>query len=232
METIKTIDFGEYHVLRQILIQPDFKASKQKELQLSSQKYTDTPPARALKLFPRIQIIDLSFNKIERFNPQNLIKGAPLLREFNISQNNIKTLDDIVELGRLKHLSKLNFLENPIAKRLIRVKIIEFLLFPAKYKSHDNVKILTAAYEHVPNNAKIDTASKEEEARFLRVSEREPYELESKDLKYFKARKSDQRESLAKLSTKPCPVPRKTFFRCLSYSMKISYRSKTYNLSL
>ena len=215
MQTIETIKFGQYHALKLQMLQPDFDCSKQKDLNFQSKEYTDTPPERALRLLPQLRILNLSNNRIDRFNPQNLIKGAPLLQELDLSRNILTTLEDVVELGALKHLKRLQFHENPVMKRLVRIKIIEFLLFPGKYQPYNAVNILTATYNYVPNDNKLDCKRQQEIKDFERIRERDIDEIKKEDFKSFKPIKQGLKDSLLKLSHEPCPVPRKTRFPML-----------------
>jgi len=215
MDTLATIKFGQYHVLEQMMKQPNFDFAKQKDLNFSGKNLTDTPPLRALRLLPSLLVIDFSHNLIDSFSTENLIRGAPLLEELNFSYNNITTLDNLIELGSLDHLKKLNFFETPVANRLVRIKILEFLLFPAKYKPHEPVKILTATYQHVPDNSKIDSKAFEQTKQFYRFLERDIQEIPPQRDGVTQNNKHNNKDSLVKLGLKPCPTPRLTRFPCL-----------------
>lgn len=129
----------------------NFDANTIVELNFEKNKHIEGPPWRALELLPKLQYINLSRNNIKRFDPVCFVRGAPNLQVLDLSFNEIDTLDDLIELGTLKHLKKLNFSNNPITGRHQRIRLVEYLLFPEKYKAYDPVEILTATYTDVIN---------------------------------------------------------------------------------
>ena len=80
-----------------------------------------------------------------------LAKVCPNLIALDLSENEIKGLSNIIELGVLQNLQRLDFSKNPICSAYNRIQIIQLLFYPEKYGKYDPVQVLTATYSHVPN---------------------------------------------------------------------------------
>ena len=216
MTSLESINFGKYTELYHNLKVPNLNFRSINRLDFSNNTYTDSPPYKALELLPNLHILILSNNSITKFDVAGLVRGAPNLQELDLSNNNIGEFDDIVELGNLKHLEKLNLNGNPIVPRFIRIKFIEFLLFPNKYKPYNAMGILTATYNSVPNKAKLDDKTQETYKNFNRFLEKDEQELELKSANFSRVTKYDHKATLIKLAKQTCPVPRKTRFPMLN----------------
>ncbi len=159
--------------------------------------------------------MNLSKNKINKFDATILTKGAPQLLILNLSDNLIDELDDIVDLGSLKHLNTLDFSNNPVVTYLKRIQIIQMLLYPEKYEKYDPVKILTATYSSVPK-PKYTKKQQEQNDEDRKVIVKNHVELSKKDLN-FQVSKYDHKNTLIKHSIAKAPVNRKTRFKNLLY---------------
>ena len=206
-DSTASLNFYTYTSLRQMMQDPSFNPSETTTLTFSHQKHIDFPPHQPLSLLKNLKILHLTHNNIEKFTASRLLKGTPLLQELDLSYNKIKNLDDIVKLGELVHLEKLDIRENPVSKSLIRLRLIEFLLFPKKNTSSDGVEALTATYREG------QILKTDENLYKLPVSEDidddEPFDrLIAKP----RANKFDHSKTDIRLSLKECPVPRKTNF--------------------
>lgn len=72
------------------------------------------PPVGAFELMPKLTLLVLSDNKIERFNAFTLTKYAVNLEIIDFSNNLINDIDDLVDLGSLENLKILEFRGNPV----------------------------------------------------------------------------------------------------------------------
>lgn len=128
-----------------------FRPKRQKELELSNQKATDLPPIKVLSIFPNLIEMDVSNNRIVRFDPERITKGCKRLRVLKMNNNLIKSLTDIKKLGDMEFLETLSFIGNPVESNLLYIKILGELLFPDRNKVQDQNEIFTATYTMIPN---------------------------------------------------------------------------------
>ena len=208
----ENLQFDSYDDLHHKFCDPDFDPEKLTEFDSSGKKHLKIPPLRPLKFLTNLIVIKLANNNISRFEPENLVVGAPKLRVLDLHKNKIDVLDDLVELGTLKDLRELNILENPVCGYLLRIKIIQFLLFPEKYKKYDAVKILTATYENIHTKITLNPKQEEERKKYERFMEKIPAEVDKKELQKSRVNKYDRKNTLIKNAMIPCPVPRKSRF--------------------
>lgn len=213
----ETLQFEGYDELRNKFCDLTFDPEKLEELDASGKKHFNIPPLRPLKFLTNLIIIKLANNNISRFDPTNFVQGAPKLQVLDLHKNKIDVLDDLIELGTLKNLRELNILENPVCGYLLRIKIIQFLLFPEKYKPYDAVKILTATYESITTKTTLTPAEERERINYQRFMEKLPSEIDEKELRKSRVNKYDHKNTLIKKALAPCPVPRKTRFPNLQH---------------
>jgi len=176
-------------------------------LNLSNQNFTNTPHGYLLAGFTNLKVLNLSANQIVRFSASNLLEGTPNLQELDLSKNKINSLEDILELGHSRTLSKLDFTENPVSNQFLRIKLIELLLFPSKYRKYDPIKIFTATYSLAFSNVTM---------------KRRPDIFVNKTGNSFRESKSliplenINESSFVKFTKDPCPIPRRTHFPVLT----------------
>ena len=75
----------------------------------------------------------LSQNMIQRFPGLQLAKALPKLQVFDISNNLIEDLEDLVDLGGLEELHILDLSNNYVVTYITRINMVEMLLCPKKY---------------------------------------------------------------------------------------------------
>lgn len=56
-----------------------------------------------------LTVVNLNKNLINRFDPIVFTEGTPNLKELYLSENKIEVLEDIIDIGSLKHLEVLDF---------------------------------------------------------------------------------------------------------------------------
>jgi len=56
-----------------------------------------------------LTVVNLSKNLINRFDPRVFTEGTPILKELYLQENKIEVLEDIIDIGSLKHLEILDF---------------------------------------------------------------------------------------------------------------------------
>lgn len=110
-----SIEFERYDALRQKFLHPSFNPKEITELALTKTGSVNLPTIRCLNLLPNLIILNLSQNKINKFDAKILTKGASQLVELDITENLIDSLDDLVELGSMKCLKTLDFRNNPVS---------------------------------------------------------------------------------------------------------------------
>ena len=115
LDPLETIRFGRYEPMKKMFRAPNFDENKIRELNFEKNNHIEAPPQRALAMLPNLMHINLSHNEIVRFDAKCFTKGAPMLKTLNLSYNQIDVLEDLVELGTLKKLEKIDFTNNPIA---------------------------------------------------------------------------------------------------------------------
>jgi Leucine-rich repeat (LRR) protein len=109
-----SIEFERYEALRQKFLHPNFNPKEITELTLTKTGSINLPPIRSLNFLPNLRILNLSQNRINRFDPKILTKGAPKLIELYLVDNLIDSLDDLVDLGAMENLKVLSFSKNPV----------------------------------------------------------------------------------------------------------------------
>lgn len=109
-----SIDFDRYDSLRQKFLHPGFNPKEITDLTLTKTGSVNLPPIRCLNLLPNLKILNLSQNRINRFDAKILTKGASQLVELDLTDNLIEILDDLVELGSMKSMNSLDFRNNPV----------------------------------------------------------------------------------------------------------------------
>ena len=216
IEKLENLNFEKFDALRDIFLKPDFDAIKITELNFSKQNIVNLPPGQPLAILTHLKILILSHNNISKFTSQNLTKYTPQLETLDLSSNKINILDDIIALGSLSNLKNLNIKDNPICDTMLRIKLIEHLLFPEKYKPYDPVKVLTATYSHVSLRPDHGERELNEKNKFIRLLERNNFELEKHDIVQSRVSKYDHKNTMIKLSMVPCPIPRKTRYCMLT----------------
>ena len=110
-----SIEFDRYDSLRQKFLHPSFNPKEITELTLTKTGSVNLPPIRCLNLLPNLKILNLSQNRINRFDAKILTKGASQLVKLDITGNLIEILDDLVELGSMKCMETLDFRNNPVS---------------------------------------------------------------------------------------------------------------------
>ena len=121
-------EFSPYPKLKNILIKDDNRLKRYKELELTKQKSVEAPSSKILRLFTNLKVLDLSINRICRFNPNILLAGCKNLEVLKLDSNKILNLDDLQELGDMPHLSELTFLDNPISNDRLFIQILDKLI--------------------------------------------------------------------------------------------------------
>ena len=121
--------------------------------------------------------LNLSFNKICRFDAKVFLKCVPLLERLEIRANLIDQMEDLADLGGLRVLRELDFSENPVTQYLSRIVHLESQLYPSKYKKHDPVKVLTAI-NNIPPDFELTKQQREEVREIMVVKELLPEEID------------------------------------------------------
>ena len=208
----ENINFEGYDELRAKFCLTGYKPEEVEKLEFVNKQRKDLPPLRILKFMTNLKVLVLSGSNIGAFSHKNLVIGAPQLEVLDLSRNKIDVLDDLVELGTLKHLKHLDIRENPVCNYLMRIKIIQFLLFPEKYRAYDPVKILTATYDSSTIKTTTTPAEERERLKYERFMERTAAEVNKKELQKSRVNKYDHKNTLIKKALVECEVPRKTRF--------------------
>lgn len=80
-------DLQPYPKLKHILMKDDSKLHRYKKMDLTHQKSKDAPSSKILRLFTNLKQLDLSSNRISRFNPSIFKSACPNLEVLNLSDN-------------------------------------------------------------------------------------------------------------------------------------------------
>ena len=206
----ESIEFSNYLKLRKLFLGSQEDPNEIEMIDLSRQFAIDFPPAKALEEMPKLIELNLSNNRINRFQARILTQYSQRLEILILTHNQIDLVDDLSDLGSLQHLKILEFQHNPICDYMKHIVLLQELLFPRKYQKYDPVKILTAEH-NIPANPKL---TKEEEI-ILRenivVNSMLPQELELEN-NHQLVSKYSHKNTIAKYSVELCPVPRKSRF--------------------
>jgi len=72
--------------------------------------------------FSRLVSLDVSANCIRSIEAVGLCRACPLLEKLNFSDNLVEDMEEVMPLGRLKVLSQLVFLRNPVTETQAKVE--------------------------------------------------------------------------------------------------------------
>ena len=64
--------------------------------------------------FSKLLVLDVSDNQIQSIEAVGLCRACPCLEKFNFCDNQVADLDEVLPLGKMRNLSQLNFLRNPL----------------------------------------------------------------------------------------------------------------------
>ena len=75
--------------------------------------------------FPNLVTLNLSHNMIVSLEAHHLSNACPLLETFIFEDNRVAHLNEILPLGKLKHLRLLEFRKNPVVSTREMIKKVK-----------------------------------------------------------------------------------------------------------
>lgn len=212
-------DVSKYPKLIRLYRNSAYDPKKQQTLDLTEQKLTDIISQKLLSIYCNIQLLDISRNQIVRFDSESILRCCPKIERIILDHNKIEDLEDFNHLGKLKRLSNLSLLNNPVGDRKSGLTLLQDLIFPPSAKKYSPVEILTATYTLVPNKREVIQNTVLNKAELIYDLE----VLESGQMKHEKGKgvstvprlHSQDEKLLAYLTDRPCPERKVGLFRLL-----------------
>jgi len=96
------LNFDKYDKMKEMVMNPETNLNAITILELNNFGASNLPEIKCFALFPKLTTLILSENKINKFDANSILKGAPLLEILDLKNNFINNLEDIIDLGSLK----------------------------------------------------------------------------------------------------------------------------------
>lgn len=148
---IQWADIVRYKKMVYLYKKEDYDPKKETVLDLQNEDMGDVLPLKVMAAFSNIIELNMSNNRIIRFDGEIIFKCCKKLETVKFDNNQLRTVIDFVPLGKLDSIKSISLLNNPVTDRKEGLPLLEELLFPPSIKKPTIVEIFTATYTFVPN---------------------------------------------------------------------------------